>query len=148
MQEDIKHIPMNHDLISHNFTDTINKDLIKRNIRLLLLIIILFSVFTLFNLAEYYSLVVYSPHPAKETRLAFYSFKIRPWIYFLSVIIGFIVWVNYIKGHRLILLSFENDHADLFNKGYEHINKAGIANIIGYAVLIISAGARYFLKYL
>lgn len=138
---------MNEDLISNAFADNVNKNMIKRNIRLLLVIIILFSIYTLFNCAEYYTFIINTPAPLHQTILTFYTLKIRPWIYAISIIIGFIVWGNYIKGHKLILLSFENDNVNLFNKGYAFLNKAGIANIIGFVMLILSASARYFLKY-
>jgi hypothetical protein len=147
MQEDIKNKTMNEDLISGNFADNVNKYLIKRNIRLLLTIIILFSIYALFNLLEFYTLIFKSPYPGTVTRFTFYSLRIAPWTYLMSVIIAFIVWINYIKGHRIILLSFETDNVDLFNKGYAFINKAGIANIIGYAMLILGIIVRYTLKY-
>jgi hypothetical protein len=138
---------MTEDLISNNFANNVNKDIIKRNIRLLLIIIILFSIYTLFNLFEFFVAVFNNPYLRHVSRLNFYSIKIAPWTYLTSVIIAYIVWVNYIKGHRLILLSFKNDNVDLFNEGYAFLNKASVANVIGYIILILGIIVRYFLKY-
>lgn len=147
MQEDIKNKNMNEDLISNNFSNNVNTDLIKRNIRLLMIIITLFSLYALFNLYEYWTLIFSKPYPRHLTRSTFYGLKIAPWIYLMSVIIAFFVWINYTKGHRLILVSFETDNVDVFNKGYAFINRASIANIIGYAMLILGMIVRYFLNH-
>ncbi|MEP7256401.1 MAG: hypothetical protein ABI666_11545 [Ferruginibacter sp.] len=137
---------MSEDLISNNFADNINRNVIKRNIRLLFVVIILFSVYTIFNFIDWY-MVMAQANPLRKTIFTFYSYWIRPLVFLITLILGFTEWVYYIKGHKLILLSFEKDNVDFFNKGYSFLNKATILNIIGYSLIILSFMFRYFLKY-
>jgi hypothetical protein len=138
---------MQDNLISNSFADNVNKQLIKRNIRLLLVILILFSIYTLLNLADWY-LFLQEVKPTRQTANTFYSHTISPWVTLVSAVLGFFVWDFYLKGHRLILLSFENDNPELFNEGYSLLNKATNVNIAGYLLITVSIAIRMFLRYL
>ena len=146
MQGDIKNQTMNEDLISGNFADNVNKKVIKRNIRLLLVLIILFSVYTIFNFIDWYMVISKVPSLRKNFSVN-YSYMILYFSFLIALMLGFIVWLYYYKGHKLILRSFEEENADLFNKGYSFLNKATVLNIIGYSLIILSFMFRYFLKH-
>ncbi|NOT93949.1 hypothetical protein [Ferruginibacter sp.] len=137
---------MSGDLISNNFAENINKNSIQRNIRLLWIILILFSLYVLFEIIEW-ALFLTGIKDVQETTLTFYSYKIMPIVSLINLAIGVLIWLFYIKGHKLILLSFEKDNADIFNKGYSMLNKATSLNIIGYSLILLSLVFRFILKY-
>jgi hypothetical protein len=138
---------MSEDLISNSFGNNVNKGIIKRNIVLLKIVLILYLIYTLFTIVEWYFLVI-SANLLKQTALIFFHYKITPVIVAISLILGIFIWVFYLKAHKLILLSFEDDNADFFNEGYSFFNKATTLNIIGFSVIILSLITRFILKYL
>lgn len=137
---------MSGDLISNNFAENINKNGIQRNIRLLWIILILFSLYVIFEIIEW-ALFLTGIKDVQETTLTFYSYKIMPIMSLVNLAIGVLIWLFYIKGHKLILLSFEKDNADIFNKAYSMLNKATSLNIIGYSLILLSLVFRFILKY-
>lgn len=137
---------MSEDLISNNFSDTVNKNTIQHNIRLLWIVLVLFSVYIIFEIIEW-TLFLSSMKDAKSSAFTLYNYKIMPVIVAANFVIGILIWFFYIKAHRLILLSFQKDNADIFNKGYSLLNRASTLNIIGYTLIIVSIILRFILKY-
>jgi len=138
---------MNEDLISANFSDSINKKLIQRYVRMLLILIILFLGFTLLNFTEWY-IAIKRAAPVRETLLTTFHYKIQPVLVIIESALTALALNNYLKGQKSILLSLENDSAELFNKGYTLLNQALIFNITGYCMLISSISYRMFLTHL
>jgi hypothetical protein len=137
---------MSEDFISNNFAENINKQIIRRNIKLLLFILILFSLYIVLDFAEWFPFI-YKASSFPDTNLNFYNYKIRPLIVLMCLPLNIAVWFFYLKGHKLILQSFEKDNADIFNKGYSFLFKVSILNIIGYSIFILSSIIRFVLKY-
>jgi hypothetical protein len=146
MQEDIKNKYMNKDLISDSFADSINRNLVKYNIRLLLVAIILFSVFSVFNLLEWFD-HFQNADQVPDTALNFYQYRMRPFIVLITILLGVYQWNYAIKGQRLILRFLDEQDVALFNAGYSFFNKASILSVIGYSIITISILVRYFFKY-
>jgi hypothetical protein len=147
MQGDIKNKIMNEDLLSAAFSNNIDKKLIQRYISMLFVVIILFSVFTLLNFTDWY-LTIKKVAPIRETLLTKFHYKIQPVLVVIEAAIAAIALINYLKAQKLILLSFENENAELFNKGYRLMNDAIILNIAGYGMLISSICYRMFLTHI
>jgi hypothetical protein len=85
---------MDDDLISNDFTGNINTQIIKRNLKILLLILILFSVYAVLDFAEWYP-AISKANSLPQTTLNFYNYKIRPVIallFYLSIsVFGFFI---------------------------------------------------------
>jgi hypothetical protein len=138
---------MNENMLSNNFTENINVNMIKRNIQLLRTVMLLFCSYTVLNFIDWY-VVISQANPVRHTAYALYLYKIRPIIVVIDAAIIYFIWSNYIQGHKLILLSFENDNPDFFNKGYSLLCRAVTLNIAGYILIILSLTFRFILKYL
>jgi len=138
---------MNNDLISANFSNNVNRDVIKQNISLLFVLLVLFSIYIIFNIIDWYLLLVTVKSLTFSNVSNYYFYRIYPIISMIGLIIGLAVWFFYLKGHKLILESFEKDNADVFNKGYASLNIATKLNITGYSIILLSATTRYILKY-
>ncbi len=137
---------MSEDLISNDFTVNINKQIIRRNIKLQLTILILFSTYIVLDFTEWYP-AISKASSLPQTTLNLYNYKIRPIIALMLLPLNIIIWFFYLKGHKLILQSFEKDDAGFFNKGYSFLFKVSILNATGYSVFILSSIIRLVLKY-
>jgi hypothetical protein len=137
---------LSEDLISNDFTGNINKQIIRCNIKLQLIILILFSTYIVLGFAEWYP-AISKANSLPQTTLNFYNYKIRPVIALILLPLNITIWFFYLKGHKLILQSFEKDDAGFFNKGYSLLFKVSILNVIGYLVFVLSSIIRLVLKY-
>ena len=147
MQKDIKTYILMEDLISNNFLDNINKNGIKRQIWLILMLLILYSIISAGEIIEWYFIIKKSIQ-YEETALTFFTYRIFPFVYSLQIIFGFVAWSYYIKGQKAILHSFEKDNADTFNKGYVYLNKTTNIYIISYIATAVMLIARLLLTHL
>jgi hypothetical protein len=127
---------MDEDLIAGNFADNINKRVIQRNIKLLRVSLVFLSIYSLLTAIQWYTMIVKSI-TFTQTSLVIILYRIAPAVFLITTILTLYTWVLYMKGNRLILLSFEKDNADLFNEGYYAFSKAAILNIIGFGAVIL-----------
>ena len=136
---------MNQDLISNNFTENVNRNVISRNIKLLRSILILFLIYILFSIIDLYSFVTNIKNAPRSVS-AIYVYRIYPFLTCITFVLGIAVWMYYTKGHKLILSSFEKDEPDIFNKGYAFLNKASTMNIIGFSIIILNSIILFCIK--
>jgi hypothetical protein len=136
---------MNEDLITGNFIDSVNRKILQRNIKFLQVTLILFSVYMVLAIAQWYSILAKSIS-LKQTATIIVYYRITPVVHLTTLILSVYLWYFYLKGHRLILLSFEKDNPDLFNEGYYFVSKANTLNIIGYSLIILVTFCQVIIK--
>lgn len=137
---------MSNDLISGNFSDSVNKKLLNRQINLLFILIILFILFTVLNFSDWYLFLRNKPQ-VKNTLLVTFEYKIYPVIIVIDAALAALSFNSYLKGQKLILQSFETDNTEYFNKGYSLLNESLLLNITGYTIFVVSTAYRIFLTY-
>ncbi len=137
---------MNKDLIAANFTDGVNKILVKRYISLIFILIILFLIFTMLNFTDWY-LAIRKAIVVKQTLLSTFHYKVQPVFVVIEASLSALALNYFLKGNKSILLSFEHEQPDLLNKGYQWLHTALVLNIAGYVMLTISLLFRMYLVY-
>lgn len=137
---------MNKDLIAANFTDGVNKMLVKRYISLIFILLILFLIFTFLNFTDWY-LSIRKATILKQTLLSTFHYKVQPVIVVIEAALSALAINYFLKGNKSILLSFEHEQPDLLNKGYQWLHTALVLNIAGYVMLTISLLFRMYLVY-
>ena len=136
---------MNNDLISGNFTDNIDKSIIKQTHKLFKIIFLLFLAYSIFDLCDWYMLIT-GKGSIHETSLTFFSYRIRPIIALIVLIGNLLIIQFYINANKLISISFEAENSDNFNKGYAFFYKAAWLALVLNALSVISVIIRLFLK--
>ena len=121
------------DLLTNNFTEEINIQLIRKNLRLQKLA--LGGVALSITLSSVYWIKVYLQQEVDDASQLAWFFKIYPAI---SILVNALSLINYllvVKSHTLINTSLEKRDAVLFNQGYSYFYRSGVLSII---ILIIS----------
>ena len=136
---------MNEDLISNHFIDSINKTLIKRNIRLISVLFILTTIYALFNLLDWY-IVLSKAEFTRITPRIIFLYRIHPIISVVISVISIIGYFLILNGNRSIAMSFEKNEADLFNRGYQLFYRAGVLSVVSFGIAIISIMIRIIFK--
>ncbi len=137
---------MNQDLITNNFTDSINKNLLKK---LLILSKIVLSLIIIYSIIELFNWYIFISKYFFESSLSYsnyYASKIQPLIVILLLLIAIAGWFYNVKSITLINKAIENSNPEMFNKGYLFVYKTAKLAVISICLSIISAAIRLFLK--
>lgn len=145
MQEDINMSTMQKDLISGNFIENVNKQIIKRNLGLVNTLFNLVIVYILIAILEWYLLISKLNLTDFSPKIIYYYF-VDPFLVFTLMAISVVSYTFLKRGNKFIDMAFEEEDAAHFNSGYRFFTKVSILTITSYCIAIINITGRILLN--
>jgi hypothetical protein len=138
---------MQQDLLSGNFIDQVNKQIIKRSLGLARATLVVTVIYTLLCLIDW-GFALSDVQTGLVSSAYFFYYFIDPSLALVSLVVSLIACSDLIKANKLIDLAFEQQDAGSFNAGYSFFIRVNILTIISYILGIISLAGRiiYILK--
>jgi hypothetical protein len=136
---------MDEDLISDNFSDSVDKTMVRKVIVVIKILLILSIVYSCLELLEWYP-YLFKNISGNLNYEAIFNYRIVPYILLLTLLLNIISLVFYLKGNKLIVLSFVHNEPELFNLGYGNCYKSGLITAIDFAIGIMIILLRLILK--
>jgi hypothetical protein len=136
---------MSEDLITHSFTEAVDKGTIKKIIsiiRIILLLCIVYSFLDVWQWYTYLSTVSSVNNKFKD----FYKFAIFPAIAIIKLAERIVSLILNLNGTKLLYASFVNDEVMLFNQGYKLLYKSAVLTVVTFAMGIAAWIIRIILK--
>ncbi|MGC4104237.1 hypothetical protein [Ferruginibacter sp.] len=138
---------MTEDLISNNFIDNIEKRIVKKVLSLSRFVLAMVLVYNVLDVLDWYIAISRYPWDHEfKTSLAFFEFRIRPFIALFLITVYVFIWALNIRGNKLMVLAVENEDADIFNNAYRIYYKGLKLSIVSLCISIISITIRLFLN--
>jgi len=137
---------MSNDLISNNFVENVEKDLIKKTIGLTKLVLNMAIIYSILDIVHWSISINNSLDHTLRSNSAFYTYRIQPFVALALLAMGIIGSSFHVKANKLIDISFEKADADHFNTGFRFYYKAAGLSIISAIISIISVTIRLLLK--
>ena len=137
---------MQEDLISNNFVENVNKNIVKKTLWLAKSVLNLSIVYAILDLLEWYIAVSNSWGHTFKYNSTFFEYRIHPVI--AVIILGMAIVANtwHVKASDLINQSYDKADADLFNTGYTFFYKAAKLSLVAFCISIATISIRLLLK--
>ena len=136
---------MTEDLIKDNFCIEVDKNLITKNIRLIKIVLAVVSLYLIMGAYLWIKILITQPVFMKIEGLKLFEYLLTPIVLFATVLINLIAIIYCLKGNRLIQLSFAQNDAGLFNKGYKQYYRSGILGLIIISISLIHGLFKVFI---
>jgi hypothetical protein len=124
------------DLLQDNFCESVNINLIEKNITLLKIILVISSVYAAAETIRWYIVLTKISADLKDTTISFFYYRITPAIHVVVMLLNIMCYAWLVRGTALVKLSFYNNDAAIFNKGYDVIYKSAIITLIGFSIAL------------
>jgi hypothetical protein len=120
---------MSEDLISSFNVSDVNKDLLKKNSRLALILLIFSALYILFE-SKYWFDIFSSGNKFINSEHALYIYRIAPAISFTEMVIGIVIAFVYYNAWKNQTAAVESEDVLLFNKAIKLFNTGLILNCV------------------
>ncbi len=137
---------MSKDLLSGNFTEGIDRKLIKKILVLAKAVMSLSIIYTVIELFNWYTVIERTVGLNLQTALLFFTYRIYPFVLLVLFVLNIFAYSFNVKSMSLIDESVEENDADLFNQGFTLGFRAFKLSLISVCIAIASALTRLILK--
>ena len=134
------------DLIKNSFIENINVKILHKNFRVIKIVLVLLSIYSVCDIVDW-CVSFQNFYTLSKSNLAFYNYRIRPFIAILILALNIIGFTFIFKGNKLIITSIEKEDAAKFNEGYSTLYKSSLLSMAGYCTAIASIIMRIILKH-
>lgn len=137
---------MNNDLLSGNFTEGVDRKLVKKMLVLTKAILSLSIIYALVESYNWYIIIEETFRLNLQTRLAFFSFRVYPVVVIILFTLNIFAYSLNVRSIGLIDESIEENDADLFNQGFTLCFRALKLSLLSICIAIAGALIRLILK--
>ena len=135
------------DLLSGDFTETVNRVLLKKLQVLSRTVLSLCLVYSGLEIINWGIAIKNSINTLPDTFTAFYTYRLLPVIFLVIMLISILGHVFNVKAASLLVEAFEHKDADILNKGFSFLYKTATLTIVSFCIAIISVTIRIFTYY-